>query len=141
LTPPWLATHWAPAPWLRAVAGAFSILVVGSMGLWLTWLVRPRDRTADLLTGLASGLIAGIAAFLCGVGWAVVLALVVVPSLPDIFLFDKAVAEKAAVPAGPADEVARLDLAEVVSLRYPDLRALPPRKRVGAFVGKIVTDQ
>lgn len=60
-----------------------AMVIVAFMGLLTAWLVRPRDRWADAGSGLATGLVAGMAVFAFGFGSAVIVAFSVVATLPD----------------------------------------------------------
>src|SRR5205085_2662480 len=53
LTPPRLVMAWSPPVWLRSAVGVIGFPVCFCTGLLLVLVVRPRDRTGDLLTGLA----------------------------------------------------------------------------------------
>lgn len=140
LTPPWLVTAWSPPHWLRIAGIVIGGPLTGCAGLLLVLAVRPRDRTADLLTGLAGGLAGSLGGFLFGIGWSIALFTVVEPAGPDLYLFNSAIQKNVAEQRGNPTEAARLDLAEVVAQKYPDLRALPPWKRVEVFTSKIVAD-
>jgi hypothetical protein len=93
-------------------------------GAFAVWLARPRDLWEDVSAGVSAALAATLAAFVSGLGWAVVLACVVVPSISDLTLVSTS--------KQPA-----VDLAE----SYPDLRDVEPDERGGAFMAKIVSDQ
>ncbi len=135
-TPPFWLTSLAQMPGELALLGLFvGFFLTASLGLWTFLVVRPRDATGDLIAGLSSGLIGGLNAYLFGMGWAISLALIVVPSLSDIFVYTKAVQLRETADAS------KLDLGEVVAQHYPDLKRLPPKERVGMAATKIIADQ
>jgi hypothetical protein len=103
------------------VVGLGAALLTGAFAVYLA---GPRDLWEDVSAGVTAALAATLAAFVSGIGWAVVLACVVVPSISDLTLVTSS--------KQPA-----VDLAE----RYPDLHDVEPEERGGAFMAKIVSDQ
>lgn len=96
-------------------------LLTGALAVWLA---RPRDLWEDVSAGLTAGLAASLSAFVCCIGWAVVLAFVIVPSIADLTLVCDS--------QQPAANLAA---------RYPDLEQIEAEKRGGTMMGKIVSDQ
>jgi hypothetical protein len=127
---PWLATEVDLPGWLQVVAVLVGLAGPVALGAVTVWLSRPRDAWADLSAGLTTALAATLAAFVSCVGWPVVLALVVVPSIADLTLLGE-VAEQPT----PADAAAPL------LERYPDLDQTEPKQRGGVFTAKVVSDQ
>jgi hypothetical protein len=101
------------------------------LGLFLVWMLRPRSAWGDANLGLRAGLVAGVSMYLCGVGWAVILALTTVPSLQDMLLL--ANGYQTAQTPEPHPQ-------EVIVEAYEDLAALPEKDRANALFTKIVAD-
>jgi hypothetical protein len=92
-----------------------------SIGAVAVWLARARDIWADVSAGLSAALAATISAFAFGVGWPIVLATVVVPSIADLTLLSEP--------------------KQSISEQYPDLRQVEPERRERLLMPKIVSDQ
>jgi hypothetical protein len=105
------------------------------MGLATYWLVRPRDVWGDISAGITTALSSTLSSFAAGIGWAVILALTVVPSIADLTWFGNATRQPAAVE-GPLAHPST-----VLVEHYPDLADLPPDERGGRFMAKVVADQ
>ncbi len=130
LEPPTIARFPGLPHWLSLLALAAGIVIPIATGAAVVWLVRPRDVWADLSAGLTAALACTLAAFASCIGWAVVLALVVVPSISDLTLLGDSVQVKAGVhPSKPLVE------------HYPDLKSVEPDQRGAKFMPKIVSDQ
>jgi hypothetical protein len=122
-----------PRPWLAAdfqVPVVLSLLavIIGAVGPMATgvvavWLARTRDAWADLSAGVSAAVAATLSAFAAGIGFPVVLALVVVPSIADLTTLSESKA------------------AEAAAKRYPDLNQVEPAKRGEKLMPKIVADQ
>src|SRR5205807_1047853 len=82
--------------------------LLAGMGLFVVLLVQTKDRWGDLSSGIAVGLVAGVASFTFGVGQGAIIATMVVDSLPDLRLFGAATGreEPEAVPLKLAAGVA-----------------------------------
>ena len=132
LSRPPLLTSWVAPSWYLITALIGGVLLVGTQGVWVTRLVRPKDASGDLVAGLASGLVAAVSAFTLSVGWAVLLALMVVPHVADLYALEAATQR---VPQKGEE------LSELVAHRYPDLLTEPPEKRVGIYVARIIAQQ
>jgi hypothetical protein len=129
-------------PWLAGAVSMPSVLrvpllILGfagplAMGLATAWLVRSRDRWAEVTAGLTTALTSSLAAYMVGLGWSVTLALVVVPSISDLTLLGNATQAPAQANGHPSD---------VLAERYPDLRDVPANERGGQFFAKVISDQ
>ena len=102
------------------------------MGLATAWLVRAKDRWAEVSAGLTTAMTGSVAAYVVGLGWAVTLALVIVPSISDLTLFGESTKAPTTITGKPSD---------VLVEQYPDLKAQPEDQRGGKFFAKIVADQ
>jgi hypothetical protein len=104
------------------------------MGLSNVLITRPRNRWEDVQAGITSGLASTLASLAAGLGWAVVLAMTVVPSINDLTVLSDSVRMpvKSAVEDHPSDKLVAA---------YPDLQATAPEERGGSFFAKIVADQ
>ena len=68
---------WSLFPgWFAWVVIGGGLFLFAASGLLLQWTVRPRDRGADVLTGLATGAVAGLTAFTLVMGPMVLVGLV-----------------------------------------------------------------
>jgi hypothetical protein len=105
------------------------------MGLANYWLVRPRDVWADVSAGITTALASTLSSFAAGIGWAVILAMTVVPSIADLTWFGDATRRPAAAQGPLAHPSA------VLVEHYPDLADLPADDRGGRFMSKVVADQ
>ncbi len=130
---PWMAMHFQLGTAVVAILTVLGFLAPVAMGLCTAWIARPRDAWADLSAGITTGLAATLAALASGLGMAVILALVVVPSINDLTVFGQATrAPAGGSAANPSDVLAR---------RYPDLESVPPEQRGNLYFAKIVSDQ
>jgi hypothetical protein len=104
------------------------------MGLCNVLIARPRNRWEDAQAGITSGMASTLASLAAGLGWAVVLAMTVVPSIGDLTVLSDSVRMpvKSAVEGHPSDKLVAA---------YPDLQATAPEERGGSFFAKIVADQ
>jgi hypothetical protein len=130
LSRPWLASEVTLPGWLEVVFVLIGMAAPVAMGAAAVWLARPRDTWADLSAGLTTALAGTLMAFVSALGSAVVLALVVVPSISDLTLMGEAASGPA--PGRPAPSLVQ---------SYPDLEQVEPAQRGGAFMAKIVSDQ
>src|SRR5262245_57695695 len=128
-----------PGPWfgfaealpleIAFVAWAFGTIALVFTGAAVVRLARPADGWADWSAGLSASLAATLAALVSCVGWPVVLALVVVPSISDLTL----VCDAAATPSP--------DAAAEFTRRYPQLGAVDANQRGDLLMARIVTAQ
>jgi hypothetical protein len=137
LEPPFVAVNFGLPAWVTVMALAIGFAAPIATGALAVWLVKPRDLWADLSTGLAAAMACTLSSFVTCIGWAVVLALVVVPSISDLTLLSDSVRAPAPTAAGlPIDHPAN-----ALSARYPDLERVKPDERGQKFMPKIVSDQ
>lgn len=132
LQPPWLARDFSLPTAALVPLVILGVVAPFGMGLATAWLVRGKDRWSEVSAGFTTALTSSVAAYAVGLGWAVTLAMVVVPSISDLTLFERAVRAPADAAAKPSD---------VLAERYPDLQDKPADERGGRFFGKIVADQ
>ncbi|MDB5311009.1 MAG: hypothetical protein JWO38_5211 [Gemmataceae bacterium] len=132
LQPPWLARDVSPPGVVLIPLAVLGAVAPFGMGLATAWLVRSKDRWGEVSAGLTTALTGTLAAYAVGIGWAVVLATVVVPSIWDLTLFGDSTKAPAEAAGKPSD---------VLAERYPDLKEQPADERGGKFFAKIVADQ
>ncbi len=124
---PWLAFEIEIPVLLKLLlifVGLAGPITIGAVAVWLA---RTRDIWTDLSAGLSAALAATISAFAAGIGWPIVLAMVVAPSISDLTLLSQPrAAERGATSIGE---------------HYPDLRNVEPEKRGELLMPKIVSDQ
>jgi hypothetical protein len=111
-------------PALQAAALILGFGVPILTGAFVVWLARPRDVWEDASAGVTAALAAALSAFASCIGWAFMLAFVIVPSIYDLTLLSESRQQGA-------------DLAE----RYPDLEQIEPEQRGGKVMAKVVSDQ
>lgn len=136
-----------PAPFLTGFQ--FPSLLIGPllgvgliafvfMGPFILLLIQPKDRWADAVSGLATGIVAGLVGFAVGIGPVFVIALTIVPSITDFVLLGEATSlerfrDKEAPPrTHPTDDLVA---------RYPDLADVEPSGRGSMLYPKIISDQ
>jgi hypothetical protein len=124
---PWLAADLPVPGWLQVVALLVGLVGAVAMGAVAVRLSAPRDAWADLSAGLTTALAATLAAFVSCIGWPVILALVVVPSIADLTLLG----DSAGTPAKDS----------LLVRSYPDLEEVEPERRGAVFMAKVVSDQ
>jgi eukaryotic-like serine/threonine-protein kinase len=130
--PPLFAPTWTPPAWLLGAAWLAGFAVNASMGLITARLLRTKNHSADLLAGLASGGAAAFGAFTFGVGWSLIVTLVVINTMEDTELFRQATIR---------EQTTTIDWAEVIAEKYPNLRNETPEKRVHLFSRRIRAEQ
>jgi hypothetical protein len=116
-----LAFTWALPPWLVTVIYFGFMVLLCTAGLLIAVLVRPRNRSADVAAGAATGLICGATAFLLA-GWVAIIPSAVDPIQADLELVAAAACE------GNAEAVLR---------KYPGLRGVPAARRGELLAKKI----
>jgi FtsH-binding integral membrane protein len=132
LQPPRLACDLTLPALVQVPLVILGVLAPFGMGLATAWLVRSRDRWDRVSAALTTALTAAAAAYVLWIGWAVTLAMVVVPSIADLTLLGNAARAPVGAPGHPSDPLVR---------QYPDLSDAPPDERGGRFFAKIVADQ
>ena len=132
---PSLAVDLTVQDWLLVPLAVIGAVLPFLMGLATYWLVRPRDIWGDVSAGLTTALASTLSSFAGGIGWAVILALTVVPSIADLTWWGDATRKPAAVEGPLAHPSA------VLVEHYSDLAELPPDERGGRFMAKVVADQ
>jgi serine/threonine-protein kinase len=128
---PWLLLDWKPPGWVSYAAALLCLFAWAVMGLVTAWLVRPRNRSADVAAGTVTGLVTGVVLFTLGVGW-VSLMLASRPTLVDIDLLSWTAWDDPVHPG--ASHAARDRLLQ----RYPGLAELPAGQRSGALYRHLV---
>jgi hypothetical protein len=135
LRPPWLlAITWAAPSWLQSVIYYSAVGLISTAGLIIGWLVRPKNRAADVAAGSLTGFVCG-ATLLTLSGWPLVITLVAVGGVENDL---KALSEAAL--AEPTADRARPGPAERLLRKYPDLREIPARERAKVFYVKVRAD-
>jgi hypothetical protein len=124
--PPWLALPWQVSPVLGIWLSLMMLLDLASTGLFPAWLIRPKNRAADVAAGAITGLVAAITAFALSFGWFGVLLTTVDPIDEDLRLVSRAAWDKHA--------------AERLFDRYPDLRDVPAGCRGDVLHDKLRAD-
>lgn len=111
----WLAEY---SPWLGAASFLLGLGCFLSMGWWSDWLVRPKSTATALLTGLALGGTAAVAAFFGGVGWTALSQQAVWPIHADLELL-----------AGTIDNDTSFSEGRRLAETYPGVRARQVMKK------------
>jgi hypothetical protein len=132
LQPPWLARDISLPAIIQIPLVILGVVAPFGMGMATAWLVRSKDRWAEVSAGLTTALTGSLAAYVLWIGWAVTLATVVVPSISDLTLFGDSTRAPAAAAGNPSDALAQ---------RYPDLKDTPADERGARFFPKIISDQ
>ncbi len=137
LDPPLIATGPELPGWLSLLALIVGLAAPVATGALAVWLVKSRDVWADLSAGLTTALACTLAAFVTCIGWPVVLALVVVPSISDLTLLGDSV--RVPTPAAPGLKADHPS--QKLAAQYPDLERVEPNERGQKLMPKIVSDQ
>jgi hypothetical protein len=146
LTPPALGR---PMPqlvlWLQALLYPLLVLLSTTLGLWVIYLVRPKNRAAEVAAGAVTGLVAAVAAFASGFGWLSLALITVYPAKAmdsDLQLLAEAawVEPAPAVEAPPPAPDSQRRSADRLLNKYPDLREVPPGEWGRVLYHKILTD-
>jgi hypothetical protein len=126
---PWITFDGAVSPGMAFLDRAVGAIALVFTGAAVVRLARPADGWADWSAGLSASLAASLAALVSWVGWPVVLALVLVPTISDLTF----VCDAAATPSPEAT-------AEFTR-RYPELGAVEANRRGGLLMARIATTQ
>jgi hypothetical protein len=124
--PPWLALTWHVSPLLGESLYVLMLTDLAATGLFYAFLIRPKNRAADVAAGAITGLVAAITAFALSFGWFGVLLTTVDPVDEDLRLVSRAA----------CDAQAAQDLLG----KYPDLRDVPAGSRGAVLHGKLRAD-
>jgi hypothetical protein len=123
---PWLALSWQVSPLLGESLSVMMLMDLAATGLFPAFLIRPKNRAADVAAGAVTGLVAAITAFALSFGWFGVMRTTVDPIDEDLRLVSRAA----------WDEHAAEDLLR----KYPDLRDVPAGSRGTVLHDKLRTD-
>lgn len=136
---PWIGRLW---PFLDSLSDPFvyvmPILIAApvlAVGLFTALLLRPKDLFADIIAGLSTGIVAGLAAFSMGIGWLWVSHFTLTRSYDDT----KLLAHSHDVNQRRLG-AARASLDEEILNRYPDLSVYPQPERVNYLFTKLQAD-
>ncbi len=124
---PWPASNFEIPVLLNLLLILIGLAGPIAIGAAAVSLARTRDIWADLSAGLSAALAGTISAFVAGIGWPIMLAMVVVPSISDLTLLSGA--------NPPAHGVTS------IGKQYPDLQHVGPEKQGQLLMPKIVSDQ
>src|SRR4029450_6318820 len=114
VSPPWLLALASEVPmWVQTVAYFTTLFLLCNAGLLIAALVRPKNRSADVVAGAITGLVCGATVFVLA-GWLAIIPAAIDPIRPDIERLSAAAWE------GRGEELLE---------KYPDLRKVPPRRR------------
>jgi hypothetical protein len=132
--PPWLLAVAASVPqWLHWVIYFTLLGLVGTVGLVIGVLVRPKNRAADVAAGIITGLVFGVTLFTLSAGTLAVILAAVRPIEGDLRDLSRAAWAEPASAGRMRPRDGLLD-------KYPDLRAVPAQQRGDVFYQKIRTD-
>jgi predicted Ser/Thr protein kinase len=133
--PPWLlAITWAAPSWVQSVVYYGAQALISTAGLVVGWLVRPKNRAADIVAGSLTGFVCG-ATLLTLSGWPLIITLVAVAGVEQDL---KALSEAALTE--PTAGRAQPGAVEHLLKKYPDLREIPAQERGRVFFLKLRAD-
>jgi predicted Ser/Thr protein kinase len=124
--PPWLALTWHMSPVLGRSLNLALMSDFAAAGAFLAFLIRPKNRAADVAAGAITGLVAAITAFALSFGWFGVLLTTADPIDEDLRLVSQAVWDEHA--------------AQNLLGKYPDLRDVPAGARGTVLHDKLRAD-
>lgn len=125
------ATTLTTPTWLGLLLNVVAILAAAAMGFAAIHLVKPKNRSAEVATGLMTGLITAVVAFVVGTGWWGVGMTTGVPMQADL-----AQVSDAAFAVGDA----RVEKVDKLLERYPELADVRPEIRGAIFHRKLRVD-
>jgi hypothetical protein len=131
---PWWSLPAALPDWLVGVSFLFTFLVASSAGLLTVLIVRPRNRFAEVATGLLTSTIAGLVLFTLSAAGFYSYRLAYIPARGDLTLLGDAAEARARSRARlPPDT-------DPVVRAYPDLRERSEAERTRLLIEKFRTD-
>jgi serine/threonine protein kinase len=141
LDPPWLAFSWQTPAWVRSAIFLTTLGVASIAGLIIAALVRPKNRAADVATGVVTGFVVGATMFALSIGWLFVYLEGLAPIQTDLQLLSEA----AWVESTEADRHAPVGKTQASSAdrlldKYPDLREVPAPERGRVLFHKLRAD-
>jgi hypothetical protein len=131
---PWWSLPVTVPDWVIGLSFLLAFLVASTAGLLTVLVVRPRNRFAEVATGLLTSAIAGLVLFTLSAAGFYTYRLAYVPARADLALLREAAEARAegGAPLPPeADPVARA---------YPDLRDRSEAERTRVLIEKFRTD-
>jgi hypothetical protein len=120
---PWLSLSWEPPGWLAGALTAVTFVVLSLNGLAAAWLVRPKNRMADVTMGLGMAVFAALGRFAVSFCWWFTLVATLKPHLGDLRLLAE---------GGAAAWLERHP--------NPALEALPPQEQARFVYEAVVAD-
>jgi hypothetical protein len=142
LHPPWLTVTWPVPTWVKH-AIFWTMLGLGStLGLLTAWLVRPKNRAADVAAGAITGLIGAATLFTLSLGWTLVIQNAVWPVQTDLRLLSEAAWAESTRQGNPPRPAAKTQPSPAARLleKYPDLREVPAGERGRVLYNKVRAD-
>jgi eukaryotic-like serine/threonine-protein kinase len=133
--PPWLlAITWAAPGWVQSVVYYGALGLISTAGLIIGFLVRPKNRAADIAAGALTGFVCG-ATLLTLSGWPLFITLIAVGGVEkDLKALSEAALTEPTANGGQSRPIDRL------LKKYPDLREIPAGERARVFYLKIRAD-
>ena len=132
LAAPWPARDFSLLYPITILLCVLAVAATFGMGLVTARLVRPKGQWDAVSAGLMTAATASATAYVLWIGWIVTIAMVIVPSSSDMTLFGIASRTPTEATAHPSD---------LLTDKYPDLKAAPADERGQLFSNKIVSDQ
>jgi hypothetical protein len=142
LTPPRLALIWPLPAWLRQALWWATLGVGSGLGLITAWLVRPKNRAADVAAGAIVGFVCATTTCTLSLVWVGVLIMAVWPIQADLRQLSEAAWAEPVPQREPADPAGRPPsrATERLLQKYPDLKEVPAGERGRVFYEKIRAD-
>jgi hypothetical protein len=127
-----LALLWSIPEWAQVALYLTYLVLLGTAGLILGLLVRPKNRTADVAAGAVMGFVWAATVLALGVAAFSAIPTAIGPIEEDLESLSRAAwAERAPGGGGPAERLLQ---------KYPDLRKLPAGERGQVFYHKLRAD-
>ena len=129
---PWWSLAVRVPQWLMSASFAFLMLVSCTAGLFTVLIVRPRNRFAEIATGLVTGTTSAFVMFLFGASWYCITWIAHVPPSGDLWLLHQSAVARATSGYQPE--------ADPLVQTYPDLRERSEAERTAALMRKFSFD-
>ncbi len=139
--PPWLtALFWSLPAWSHAALYFMNLCVMGTAGLIVAALVRPKNRAADLTAGAAVGLVYAACVVVLSAGSLFIALTALEPNHEDLLLLSQAAWANPSpgTPAGvaPASGDGGRAIGQLLE-KYPDFQNMSPQERGEVFYHKL----
>jgi hypothetical protein len=139
--PPWFMTIWTIPAWLQSLLYFANLALMGTTGLIVARLVRPKNRGADVAAGVVVGFVYGATHFVFSSA-ALFSGVIALQNTQDDLrvLSDAAFADATPASQSISEAATQTHSSDVLLAKYPDLRSIPSGERGAILYQKIRAD-